>query len=98
MSFKWGWWLQDIPKEEETTTTGGGDYRFVDAFTKLKDAEDFVKEAIRAVESMNSQLAHEYISLAHQKLREASRILGYRPREEAEKERLRTMLKYYEEL
>ena len=47
---------------------------------ELKDARDYVSGAIATAERVDYPRAHINISKAHECLRNASRLLGYRPK------------------
>ena len=92
----WGWWLPKksvkTPKEEKIEVS------FDDVFKELEDARYSVEKAIQHLIREDVDETHNAISEAHQHLREASRLLGFKPSEKAEEARKRTMLRYYERL
>ena len=93
----WGWWLPKksvkTTKEEKFEMSS-----FDDIFKELEDARYSVEKAIQHLIREDVDETHKAISEAHQHLREASRMLGFRPSERAEQARRRTMLRYYEPL
>jgi len=87
MSMTWGWWL---PKEVMKVEASSLD----DIFKELEDARHSVERAIEYLIREDVDETHRAISEAHQHLREASRMLGFKPSERAEQERRRTILGY----
>jgi len=97
----WGWWLPGRKRSAEVHDVIFGpeqESNIPAVEDRLRDARSAVEMALNSLIQGDLTETHRYISEAHQNLREASRLLGFRPTKKMAEERLRLMRRYYEPL
>mgnify|MGYP000167904129 CR=1 FL=1 len=80
MSSSWGWWLPKKQEYETDEEEKEEEYIPYDEISDLlNEARYHIEQAIEYLIERRRDEVHECIRNAHQNLREASRLLGYRP-------------------